>query len=109
MQNERAFHFNEEIAICRQRIERSVGTPMPSPRPWRFCDADAPRGYSIVRSAAFPVGRAKVSETPRGPRPGALRPLWVCLVPIRAPAKAVVGGAVRMLTVAVFIVTMIGN
>src|SRR5262245_20291247 len=31
MQNERTFHFNEEIAICRQRIERSVGTPMPSP------------------------------------------------------------------------------
>src|SRR5215831_19502026 len=31
MHNERAFHFNEKIAICRQRIERSVGTPMPSP------------------------------------------------------------------------------
>src|SRR5262245_41910986 len=58
-------------------------------RPWRFCDADALRGYSTVRSAAFPVVRAKASETPRGPRPGALRPLWVCLVPIRAPAKAV--------------------
>src|SRR5215831_17330145 len=31
MQDERTFHFNEEIAICRQRIERSVGTPMTSP------------------------------------------------------------------------------
>src|SRR5262249_56152193 len=31
MHNERAFHFNEKTAICRQRIERSVGTPMPSP------------------------------------------------------------------------------
>src|SRR5262249_39745015 len=31
MQDERTFPFNEEIAICRQRIERSGGTPMPSP------------------------------------------------------------------------------
>ena len=30
MQNERALHFNEKIAMRRQCIERSVGTPMPS-------------------------------------------------------------------------------
>ena len=31
MQNERALHFNEKIAVRGQCIERSVGTPMPSP------------------------------------------------------------------------------
>jgi hypothetical protein len=36
VQNERALHFNEEIALCRQCIEWSVGAPMPFPGLLRF-------------------------------------------------------------------------
>src|SRR5215471_2605226 len=159
VQNKGALHFNEEIPLCRQCIEWSIGAPMPFPGLLRFatqmfldtvqqfdralfltCSQKFQKlrvrpyqghrtscGFARFQSAlrhgrAVPNLLGNKPSWPRHPRhhlevrqriAAKLQLEMAALAgkqrPGSADAIAVVGATVRMLTIAILVITMIGN